>query len=349
MTVLTGTQGTSATSAMDLYNRIVTEMQANGHWTITSDSPVLAATAGTTADVYIWKCDEGNDFYVCFEPDETNDRIRIRGWEVYDTVAHAQSFGLGTGGSATSSSLTSVTPTTPGFAIDETPDSIGAATPILAYATINVPTAGYYYLYEVRDHLITVATRTSANVNTFCVIGQFASLVQSIPDPNPLIMVEQITNKYGYAYTASATAMIDGVVSRSPGLGGVGTVGAFCVSVEGMHAQYNINGATPPVNDDSLSGIDPNTGPSLYQPGVFTSQAVIHGQQANTIATGRTYRGYLPNFVVTSVDANTPTEPRLGDTIVVGGVAYYLLGYSSCMSTGAVVNDKTLVLAIRSI
>ena len=65
-------QGPSATPAPDFYNTIASKLTS---WSL--DDTVTAANAGTTADCKVWKA-PGSDWFLIFEIDDANNRLRVR-------------------------------------------------------------------------------------------------------------------------------------------------------------------------------------------------------------------------------------------------------------------------------
>jgi hypothetical protein len=348
MAITTGTLGSSATNAAQLYTILAGLLGANAHWTLTSDSPLSAVNSGLTGtNSYVWKCDEGADFYVCIEVDDANDRIRVRAAEAYDTVAHDPNQGAGIHSTSNiAQDAANVTPTANATLFDVAKTSWGG---ILWYSQLHVPDAGTYYLLEVRDHLITLATRPSTQ-NWYCIVGQMESLVTAVPDVNPLCLFDHPINSLGSGDTLGTSSMAYGCASRSPGLGSVTTVGAFCLQINSLHYPAYINSATAPSQQDQFGGLLAGT-PHKYYLGSLASQAVVHGSANNAVAARRAFRGWLPSFVVTGWDtAAAVSEPALGETFSVDGVVYYFLGACAGMqSTTVLVDGRSQILAIRAV
>jgi hypothetical protein len=318
MAVTTGSAGISATPATDLYNLLATAMTGNGNWTQQSDSPVALATAGTTADVRVWKCTGGAAaFYVFFEVDDANTRIRVRMSEFWDTTAHQLKQPAGGGTVVGALDTTGVTPTANGTVTD-TLTNIGSNNPQVAWSQITVLGTAYNYLYEVRDNLITFATRV-AGANTYAIAGNFTSTVQALTDSFPIILL-------GHAGTGlnntsgSSQASNSGRFTRLPGFGASSVTGGFAAFVYPLlHAGFNGGGGSVADAFSSLAGVATN--PWFTNP--LVSPILIHGAQQNSVGARRGFRGTLPNFVI----GYYTTEPAVvTDTISISGVTYYPLG-----------------------
>jgi hypothetical protein len=319
MSVTTGTTGVDATPATTLYNLLATAMTANGNWAEEADSPVAAATAGTTADVRVWKCTGGAaSFYVFIEVDNTNNRLRFRMSEYWDATAHRLRQPAGGGTVASATDGTSVTPTANGTVTD-TDTTIGSTNPNVSFVQVNVLGSAYNYLYEVRDNLITVATRVSAT-NYYCIAGCFTSLITALTDSFPLTLLGHPSNT-GLSGTAGGGASSNnGRFTRLPGFGASAVVGGFsCFAVPLMCQMFNSSGSGTINFFSSIGGTTSNP----WYTNHLVCPVIVHGAESNSYASRRGFRGHLPDFVA----GYYTTEPAVvTDTVTVSGVTYYPLG-----------------------
>jgi hypothetical protein len=321
MSVTTGTAGTSATPATDLYNLLATAMTNNGNWAEQSDSPVSAVNAGTTAPCRIWKCTGGaSNFYIAIEVDDTNSRLRFRLSEAYNTTTHKMNQPAGGGTSAPSADTTSVTPTANGTVTD-TEQTIGSTNPLVAYVEVVVLGTSYNYLYEIRNNLLTVATKVSAT-NRYCIVGCFTSLINAVTD-TPLVLLGHPVNPGISGTAATSSAGNSGRFTRMPGFGASSVSGAFCACLFpliGCNYQGAVTTDANPFSSIGGSSSNPWFNNHLVSP------AIIQGTHAATIGNIRGMRGYLPDFVC----GFYTNEPNVAtDTITVGGVTYYPLGLAN--------------------
>lgn len=340
MSITYGSQGVSVTPATDLYNRLATAL-TNAGWAQTSDSPVAAVSFNSVGPVGVWHPSYGTDFFVAIEYDDTNARLRIRAGETWNTGTHTLSAAVMVGSSATAADSTAVTPAADGH--NPSADNANAGG-ITNYSTISTPGAGYSYLFEARDHLLIVGTRTTTNF--YCVVGFYEPLATAITDDHPLILIEHPTQKYAGTHAVSNVNQINGIASRALGYGAVSTTGAFCVMVNGLATPTHLNSSSLPDHNEWSGGFNAAT-PSIYHQGAVATQAVIHGDASNAIAADRAFRGYLPDFVCTIQQGISTTEPAIGETFIVDGVQYYFLGYVAHGST-AFVQHKTQILAVKA-
>jgi hypothetical protein len=324
MAVTTGTTGVSATPATDLYNLLATALTGNGNWTEQSDSPVSAVNAGTVDVVRVWKCTGGAvAFYVFIEVDNTNNRLRFRLSEYWDTTGHRLRQPAGGGVSAPSQDTVSVTPTANGTVTDADA-TIGSTNPLVAYAQVNVLGTAYNYLYEVRNNLITVGSKVTG-LNYYAVAGCFTTLVQAISDTAPLVLLGHEANPGISGTAGSQGATNAGRFTRLPGFGASAITGGFCCCAWPIFPYSHTSGNPNTSNDNaygSIAGI--NSNPWFAHP--LASPAILQSVSSGYPAKNKGFRGYLPNFVV----GQYTTEPLQTDTITIGGVTYYPLG--KCMS-----------------
>lgn len=321
MAVTTGTTGVDATPATSLYNLLAAAMTANGHWAEESDSPVSAANAGTTDIVRVWKCTGGAaNFFVFIEVDNTNLRLRIRLAETWNPVNHRLQQPAGGGTATTTTDATNVTPTANGTVTDAD-QTIGSTNPTVSYVEVTVLGSTYNYLYEVRDNLITVATRVSG-ANRYCVAGCFTSLITALSDTKPLVLLGHQTNPglSGQASGAGGNAN-GGRFTRIPGFGASSLVGAFCcIAVPLLLNMFNVGGSG--ASTDFFSAIGGATSNPWYT-NHLVGPVILHGSQNNVIGSRRGLRGRLPDFI-SGYYTNEPAV--VTDTVTVGGVTYYPLG-----------------------
>ncbi len=320
MAVTTGTSGVDATPATTLYNALATAMTTNGNWTEQSDSPVSAANAGTTDIVRVWKCTGGvANFYVFIEVDNTNLRLRFRLAETWATGSHRLQQPAGGGTVTTTTDASSITPTANGTVTD-TDTTIGSTNPCVAFVELKVLGTAYNFLYEVRNNLITVATKVTGT-NHYVIAGCFTSLVQAISDTSPLVLLGH-PNNTGMSGTAGAgSASNNGRFTRLPGFGASAITGAFaCAATPIMCQMFNGGGSGAAGNFfSSIAGGTSNPWFTNH----LVCPVIIHGMESNTYGSRRGFRGSLPDFV----SGYYTTEPAvMTDTITVGGVTYYPLG-----------------------
>ena len=342
MTVSTGANGVSATPATDEYNRLVTLMNANGNWTQSglTNSSLSAGDAGTTATCQIWKNTFGTAFYVCFEIDDTNARLRIRVAENYeDGGAAAKKVRRWVDGH---NNGVNITPTAQNTAVGgESDGTWGASTPTVgstasvAYTEIKCAAGGYTYVEEVRDQLLTVATRSSS-LNYYAIAGYFTSLVQSVGDTIPLMLAGHPTNPGQNGQSASTSIMKGISTSRSPGIttASVGGFSYLAIPLFGGGSSTNSFGA---VN----GGATPT-----YFANPMSAPAILHGiGNTGTLdnSNPRTFRGTLDDFRCCQYQ----TESVVGDTLTIGGVTYYVLGASSDGSGSGLPGAQKLLLAVK--
>ncbi len=321
MAVTVGTAGSSATPATDLYNLLATAMTANGNWTEQSDSPVSAVNAGTVDIVRVWKCTGGvGAFYLFIEVDNTNARLRFRISEYWDTTGHKLRQPAGGGTAANATDNTSVTPTANGTVTDSD-TTIGSTNPNVSFVEVKVLGTAYNYLYEVRNNLMTVASRVSAT-NYFCIVGCFNSLVQSLSDTSPFVLLGHMTNPGLSGTAGSSTASNNGRFTRMPGLGAVSTAGAFCcgiVPLISLSARPNAALA----NYTSFKPIGGSATTNPWYNNLLVFPAILHGLWFGEPGNRFGMRGYLQNFVT----GFYVTEPSACvDTLTIGGLTYYPLG-----------------------
>lgn len=342
MAVVTGTQGATATPATTLWATIEAALAGNANWTQSGiTNPTLsAADAGTTAACEIWKNTSlANAFYMCFEIDDTNARIRVRVAEAYETNGAAVKKvrqPAGGGAVATTTDATSVTPTA-NDTVTDSDVSWGSTNPNVAYIQLNVSAGGYSYLYKVENKLLTVATR-SAGVNSFVVVGNFTSLSTLYSDTHPVMLL-------GHAYTAIAWTPTTGAqrtvqFTRSPGQGAVAVAGAFSGGVAPLHRAI-FEASPTPANTDAQMPFASTVASKFFANTTLVTTAMVHHANAGSIAAARAFRGYMPDFGV-GLAAGAPTEPAVGDTVVVDGTTYYWLGCSFGMGASLVNSDPLL-------
>lgn len=340
MAVVTGTQGATATPASTLWATIEAALAGNANWTQSGlTNPTLsAADAGTTANVEIWKNTSlANPFYMCFEIDDTNARIRVRVAENYETGGAAvkkirQPAGGGT--TAATSDATSVTPTA-NDTVSDSDLSWGSTNPNVAYIQLNVAAGGYNYLYKVEDKLLTVATR-SGGANGFVVVGNFTSLSNLYSDTHPVMLLGHAFNSP--SWTPSTTAQRAIAFTRCPGQGAVAKTGAFCGGISPLH-HPNYNSADA-VNAEASGPYAFSVASKFFTNTTLVTTAIVHHAEGSCIQAGRAFRGYLPDFGAAMV--RSATEPTLGDTVVVDGTTYYWLGFCFGTTTAGTAGDSIL-------
>lgn len=319
MAVTTGTTGVDATPATTLYNLLATAMTGNGNWTEQSDSPVSAANAGTTDIVRVWKCTGGSAaFYVFIEVDNTNLRLRFRLSEFWDTTAHQLKQPAGGGTVVGVNDGTGITPTANGTVTD-TLTNIGSNNPQVAWSEVKVLGTAYNFLYEVRNNLITVASRV-AGANTYAIAGCFTSSIQALTDSFPLVLLGHAAT--GLNNTAGGNSNSNsGRFTRIPGFGAASISGAFHCAASPL-IPLTFNGSGSGGSTDAFSSIG-GTSSNPWFTNHLVFPVMIHGMSANTIAARRGFRGSLPDFV----SGYYTTEPAVvTDTITISGVTYYPLG-----------------------
>lgn len=321
MAVTTGSTGVDATSATTLYNLLATAMTANGNWTEQSDSPVSAVNAGTTDIVRVWKCTGGvADFYVFIEVDNTNLRLRFRLSEYWDTTGHRLRQPAGGGTVAPSADNTAVTPTANGTVTDSDA-TIGSTNPLVGYVECRTLGTAYNYLYEVRDDMITVATR-QASTNYYAIAGCFTSLVTAIADTSPLVLLGHSLNT-GISGTAeTATVNNSGRFTRIPGFGAVALSGAFCCSAHPLLPGDGGGTQADSYNPFSSAG---GAASNPWFANHLVAPVILNGTRSGvTGGERRGLRGSLPNFYA----GRYTTEPAGAgvDTLTVNGQTYYPLG-----------------------
>lgn len=319
MAVTTGATGVDATPATTLYNLLATAMTGNGNWTEQSDSPVSAVNAGTTDIVRVWKCTGGSAaFYVFIEVDNTNNRLRFRMSEYWDTANHRLRQPAGGGTTSPSADNTSVTPTANGTVTDSD-TTIGSTNPNVSYVQVNVLGTAFNYLYEVRNNLITVGTRVSG-ANSFVVAGCFTSLVQSLTDSFPLALFGHSSNPGVSGTSGGSQNSNSGRFTHLPGFGASAVIGAFCCCLTPLITLAFNGGGSGDANSISSIG---GTSSNPWFTNHLVCPVLVHGFSANTPASRRGLRGFLPDFVM----GYYTNEPAIvTDTVTVAGVTYWPLG-----------------------
>lgn len=341
MAVSTGTQGASATPATDLYNIISTALSGNANWTQSgvTNASMSAGDSGTTAATQTWKNTGGvATFFVNFEIDDTNARIRIRTAEDFDGFSAAaakkirQPAALTNASSATNTDNTSVTPTVNSSVRDtdhtwgELGTVSGSGVVGVGYAEVGAHGSGYNYFYEVRNHLLSIATRSNG-VNYAMMVGEYTSLITTTTDSHPLFIFESPSGgkRMGSSATENTTNHSPHMVfSRSPQVGNVATTGPFCGQFRPVH-NGNLGAVSSPGLDTAGFGASTT---SKYQNNAQASQAIIHGSNtASRQPSDKLFRGYISDLFVAVME--TSTEPTVGDTFIIDGVTHYYWGFSS--------------------
>lgn len=340
MAVVTGTQGATATPATTLWAIIEAALAGNANWTQSGiTNPTLsAADAGTTAACEIWKNTSlANPFYMCFEIDDTNARIRVRIAENYETGGAAVKKVRQPGGGGTTAAVAdnvSVTPTA-NDTVTDSDVSWGSTSPNVAYAQLAVAAGGYNYLYKVENKLLTVAVR-SGGLNYFVVLGNFTPLSTSYSDSHPVAMTCQSFN--AVPWTASTTVQRATVFTRCPAQGAVAQTGAFIGGISPLHSpNYSSAG---PLNAEADNPYSPTVLSKFFTNTTLVTTAILHHATGSAIQAGRAFRGYLPDFGAAMV--RSATEPAIGDTVVVDGTTYYWLGFCFGTTTAGTTGDSIL-------
>lgn len=353
MSVTTGSIGATATPATDLYNILATALGLNANWTQSgvTNASMNAADSGTTAATQTWKNTGGvATFFVNFEIDDTNARLRFRAAEDFDGFSAAgakkirQPVGPGGTTSATTDA-TSVTPTANGTVID-TDVTWGTTNPFVGYGAVKTAAGGYNYLFEVRNHLITIATQ-SGGAQHWSVLGEYTPLATKITDSHPLFMATDAYQPSGeITWSPAATAQRVVSFSRAPGRGAVAATGQFTGGICPLHFPIWASTATASQTDADLP-YNGSHGSDYYTNNVMVSTAVIHGTQAGSIGdqstTSRAFRGYLPDFVSATA---TTAAVVVGDTLTISGTTYYVLGV--CLGVGTSRSLSEPVLFIKA-
>ena len=343
MSVTTGTQGVDATPTSTFYTNVLSGALTTAGWT--AIHTLTSANAGTTGNVEVWKCTAtgtGN-FYVFIEKDDTNGNLRIRASEVYNEnsstprIQKPVSLGGATNGTL---SNTSVTPTA-NSTVTDSDTTLTSTNPWISNPAISMPSGGFSYIYEVRDNLMTIATRVSGT-NYYVVVGKFTSLVTGLTDDHPICMFSHSFNqKLGSTASIATTAHGDGCVSRTPGRTAAES-GAFAVTIRPLHAANLAAAASLAFVNDAraYNNITPR-----YQANGNLSPAIIH--QCASGGVRSTFRGYLPDFKAGILNLATD-ESLVGDTVTIDGVVYYWLGVCNPGGArGAITANETVLLAIK--
>lgn len=293
-----GTQGTSGTPATDLYNTVTGYMTS---WTFIET--VAAATAGTTADCKVWRA-PGSDWYLIFEPDDTNNRLRVRVSKEYNSATKNVKRYI-----FANSSATAYTPKAD-YSYDDTEKTIVTA----GYAEVDVNGTGFNWWFGVAtgngsaQDLLYLGTSAGNQKSFMC--GFFTPVATG--DAVPLFL-------WASARAASAgwtNASSGGTVRVSHEYGITSsTTGAFCGSLGFL-------GMT------TSSGAIYGSARNLYvSPGIYVFDVLLHGHTnvSGSIGTsGRFYRGTVHQALRCCPSATTAVT--LGDVVTVGGTSYFVAG-----------------------
>lgn len=349
MSLVRGTLGSSTTNATQLYNQIAAQLTADPNWTETSDSPVSNATwTGVGGPTRIWKCAHGTQFYVfmTIKDNTTTGYIDIRASVGYDSATHLATNRLASATSTGGADNVAITPTADGWltASTSTPSDISGW---IYRAKIGMPNAGGDYMFEVRDHLLIVATRVDLGAglqNYYGVVGHYESLVTRLVDDYPVFLIDHSREMLQGSITPSTSAQLYGVTAQAIGQGGVTLHSQFTIMVNGLGQPQQNNATTLFTNANAINALNASTA-SKYHAGAIATQAVIHHDESNAIVEERSFRGYIPDMIC--VYGRSTQEPKLNESIVVDGVQYFFLGACAGYSAGSPVDNKVQYLAIK--
>lgn len=313
MTVALGTQGFSATTpCTTFYTNVIAAALTAAGWVFVET--VTAATAGTTADVKVWRT-AATDFYLAIEPDDANTRIRFRTSESYNVSTHKMIRPVH-GGTAETSYTPSADYSVPGGVGTEY--TIHTAT-TTGFSGVQMFAGGGAYLIEVRTKLFTLAVR-SGGAHYATILGHFTSLVDTVADTNPLFLFADPNSK---SWSADANGVRQKAVSTSREPNTVaGLAGAFSYLIG--HPGVGTNFPSSNTESNEMGTLEGGV-QHYYYNGFIASPAVIHGSNLYTVPT-RSMRGYLPDFVTVSGNGVTTFVPTMGTAFLVGGVPYYIVG-----------------------
>ena len=306
-----GTQGTGQANA--LYTTITSYMTG---WSFVET--VSAADAGTTADCKVWRA-PNDDWYLIFEPDNTNNRIRVYASKQYTP---APTYRVKRYIPATASN-TAYTPKAD-YSYDNTNQTIGTG----AYAQLTVSGTGFNWWVGVGPG--------NGSVSDLIYVGSDAGSYPSA------FMAGFFTPTVGVDFPLFLWASGNNAANAKwPNAGGIGgtvrfsheygltasETGAFCGTIGFLPLSSS---------QDAFGSLYTSYRNRYITDGIYVFDALIHGVTSGGIRQG--LRGYLPGFKVAAVDSGGSV--RIGDTVTAGGITYFVAGVAS---TGA---HSNLVMAL---
>ena len=328
-------QGVSATPATALYDTIVALMTS---WTL--EDTVTAANAGTVADVKVWKA-PGSDWYLIFEPDDTNNRLRMRVTYQYTAGTDRVKRFIGF-----ASSATSTTPTAD-YSINDTDQTIVTA----GYAQVAVNSTGFTYYIGVgagngssQDLIYMGASGGVSGVGTGVMAGFFTPI--NANDTHPLFLWSQVQTSNTTNQWLGLDSGQQGSVRVSHEYGSTSlAAGNSCYTIAALRLSGCIIGA--------FGNFYGNARNAFTTDGLFAFDAFFHGTNSTAANIGRingavggssytAERGSLPDFKCGSMTQGT--QAILGDTAIIDGVTYTFLGNAG--SYGATCNSVAQVLMV---
>lgn len=320
MALSTGTTGANAASATAVYD-VLSPLLTAASWAEQSDSPVSAATAGTTAACRVWKASDLN-LYVVIEVDDTNDRLRFRACEEYDTAATGSPALKMKFPAPGNQSNTSVTPTLAQAAISDAFLAIFQTQGTTAsVGWVNIPTAegGTPYIMGVRSDELTLATNVTNN--NWVHLGRLGSrYLGNAGYANTVYLGGRMistNNDVSWTFGAS-TGTGQYRVSREPFGNNIATIGAFCF---GVHP-----GPIPADSSGYLSDATGTLSAHRWFTGDLLFPEFISGITTVSAIATRTNLAQLTGWALTWGDATPTGELAHGDTFTISGDTWVVLG-----------------------
>jgi hypothetical protein len=316
----TGNIAASSTPATDLYNTVTGFMTS---WTFVESVP--AATAGTTADCKVWRA-PGNDWFLIFEPDDTNSVLRIRASKEYDTATHkvrryVPGFIV----------TTTATPKAD-YSYDDTLQTIATA----GWARVLVSATGFTYWVGVgqgngsaQDLIYITTSVTSGGSPSGAMAGFFTP---TNTNDFPLFLWSEASstanNQWSNVHHSLRTSHEYGYSTAVNFAGGLG----FPLG--------NVGSSFFPWGQLYSSNRNPYITDGIY---VFDALVCMNNNSASAAVMRAGYRGYLPGFKVAHSGAVT-----IGDTVTVGSTTYFVGGAGSGGSAFGNTTNSTLALLINT-
>lgn len=348
MALTTGTIN-SATPATAFYNLMATAF-TNAGWTNLSD--ITAATAGTTAANKVWVTADtsvASSVYtgciVFIEVDDTNNRLRIRCAEKYDSSS-AGSPATGTVKWAVPGcdASTNKTPTA-NYAFSDSFQTLfqaAAAGQIVGWIELTVLTSsGFNYWIGVNANRFVFFSNASGVVD-LCYGGYAAYQGDVAASNKPVFLVASLqtssstTSGSWTISNASATPTANARVSRDIGAPATAGTAWFCFDVDAPSR-------SPNTTNQHFGG--PGAGPLVYYTEPYmVFPAWLHGAiyptlSATSILNGRACFATLPEAVVKpaptagAVTFDRTMGPFIGEQVTVGGTTYTAVGQIQTAST----------------
>lgn len=342
MAIFSGAQAASATPATDQYNLIATALTAAG-WIEETTRTYTAGIMGTTAACKVWFAPSVTTpstvtsgvytgLLLSIEVDDTNNRLRFRCMEVFDSSLSATPSSNTKWAAPGNNGGVAITPTANYAISDSFVAHFQAQANGQAVGWVNIPVGASGFDYWLGANATKVFyANNSSGVPAHVVLGRIEYLGTSGGSTACFLLASVLTTSTtNGSWTMSASSCVSNVrTSREP-LNTVSTTTAFVFMPQPLvplAGAQEIAGRVG-INHQWLS-------PYIVFP------VYLHGQGTSTsvIAAARGLLSTLSEFICTPVVDTSSTAapqrvPALGDEVTAGGVTYLSLGVSSLLSAG---------------